>query len=133
VTKLGSWFVRTSMLYLITGFTLGLLLLVNKGVPISPALWRLLPAHTEFLLFGWTLQLAIGIAFWILPRFGTRRGAVWLAVLAYGLLNTGIWLTVTGYACSGCSALIAGGRTLEACAVFAFTLHAWPRIKPPGA
>lgn len=65
------------MAYLVLGFTLGLLLLVNKGVPIHPALWRLLPAHAEFLLLGWTLQLALGVAYWILPRFGTRRGAVW--------------------------------------------------------
>ena len=43
----------------------------------QPALWRLLPAHIELLLLGWTLNLALGMAYWILPRYktGAPRGA----------------------------------------------------------
>ena len=57
------------MLYLALGMTVGALLLFHKGIPLHPALWRWLPPHLEFLLVGWTLQLAMGVAFWILPRF----------------------------------------------------------------
>ena len=53
-----------------------MLLLWNKGVPISPYIWTLLPSHIEFLLIGWTVQLALGVAFWILPRWQTQRGDV---------------------------------------------------------
>ena len=130
---LSYWYVRTAMVYLVTGLTLGMLLLTHKGVPLHPALWRLLPAHIEFLLLGWTLQFALGIAYWILPRFGSRRGNVRLAVLAFWLLNGGVWLTVCGYWFSGQWGLIELGRTLEAGAAATFVVHAWPRIKPLGA
>lgn len=130
--RLAVWSVRAALIYLVTGFTLGLLLLIHKGVPIHPALWRLLPAHIEFLLLGWTLQLALGVAFWILPRFYTDRGTVRLAWLALGLLNAGIWLTVTGFWLDDGRALALSGRALEAAAVALFAVHAWPRIKPPG-
>ncbi len=133
MSTLSVWYVRTSMLYLMAGFTLGLLLLINKGIPFYPMIWRLLPAHIEFLLIGWTLQLALGIAFWILPRFGTRRGNVKLAWLAYLLFNVGIWLTVLGYWWSSRWGMIWAGRILETCAAAAFAVHAWPRVKPPGA
>jgi hypothetical protein len=69
VPRLSCWFIRASLLYLAVGFTLGALLLVHKGIPLHPALWRMLPPHLECLLLGWTLQLALGVAFWILPRF----------------------------------------------------------------
>ena len=121
------------MAYLVAGFTVGLLLLANKGLALYPALWRLLPSHIEFLLFGWTLQLAFGIAYWILPRFRASRGRVWLAVLAYVAVNAGIGLTVLGYGLGGAGNLIVAGRAAEASAVAAFALHAWPRVKPPGA
>jgi hypothetical protein len=69
VPLLSVWFIRLSLVYLALGFTFGGLLLLNKGLPISPLAWRLLPAHIEFVLFGWTVQLVMGMGFWILPRF----------------------------------------------------------------
>lgn len=128
---LSVWYVRSALVYLALGLTFGLLMLWHKGVPIHPAMWALLPSHIEFLLLGWTLQLALGVAFWILPRFRTERGNVRLAWLAYGLLNAGIWL-VTLDPWLGDLSLALAGRSAEALAVVAFALHAWPRIKPPG-
>jgi len=128
---LSVWYVRSALVYLALGFTLGMLMLWHKGVPIHPALWALLPAHIEFLLLGWTLQLALGVAFWILPRFRTERGNVGLAWLAYWLLNAGIWL-VTLDPWLGSASFAWVGRSAEVLAVVAFALHAWPRIKPPG-
>ena len=43
--RLSVWFIRSALLYLLLGFTLGGLMLWNKGLPIHPVLWRLLPAH----------------------------------------------------------------------------------------
>ena len=80
------WTIRAALLYLATGFTLGALLLWNKGVTISPQIWRLLSTHIEFLIFGWTLQLVMGVAFWILPGFadhlnvGMNRSHGWRPV-----------------------------------------------------
>ena len=58
--RLSIWFIRSALIYLALGFTFGALLLANKGFPIIPEIWRLLPAHIELLLVGWTLQLAMG-------------------------------------------------------------------------
>ncbi len=132
--RLGRWFVRAALLYLALGVTFGALLLAHKGMPLHPSLWRLLPAHIEFLLLGWTLQLAFGVAYWILPRFtGGVRPRPWAAALALGLLNAGVLLTGLGASLGAPAEAILAGRLLEAAAALAFVLHAWPRVKPPGA
>lgn len=132
--RLSVWAIRASMLYLAAGFTLGGLMLFNKGVPLHPALWSLLPAHVEFLLFGWTLQLALGVAFWILPRFAQepKRGNESLVWIALGLLNAGVWLVGLGPLLRLSASLTLIGRLAQVGAAAAFALHAWPRIKPPG-
>jgi hypothetical protein len=128
--KLSIWFIRVALIYLMFGFSLGALLLWNKGLLIEPLLWRLLPAHMEFLLVGWLVQLAMGIAFWILPRWRAQRGNVRLAAIAFGLLNMGVWgVALAPWLGSNFPSLFVG-RCCEVCAVSAFALHAWPRVKP---
>jgi len=134
VPRLSVWLVRTSLVYLGVGFTLGALILFQKGIPYLGAVWSLLPLHIEFVLVGWTLQLAMGVAFWILPRFlrGAARGDERLVWLAYLLLNAGVlsvgagaWLGLPG-------GLLLAGRGAEMLAAALFALHAWPRVKPQG-
>ncbi len=129
--RLSVWFIRLSLLYLFLGFTLGGLMLFNKGVPLHPLVWRLLPSHIEFVLFGWTVLLVMGMAFWILPRFTKQpvRGNETLAWAALVLTNAGIWLVslASFYPLYGWLSFM--GRSAEAGAVFLFVLHAWPRIK----
>lgn len=128
------WAIRASLVYVAAGFTLGALLLFNKGIPWFPFIWRLLPAHIETLLLGWVVQLVLGMAFWILPRFGTgaRRGNVKAAWAAFVLLNLGIWLAGLGPLFPQ-PVLVTWipfiGRLAECAAALAFALHAWPRIK----
>jgi heme/copper-type cytochrome/quinol oxidase subunit 1 len=128
------WFVRASLLYLALGFTFGGLMLANKGLPVMPWAWSLLPAHMEFLLLGWLVQLAMGVAYWILPRFSsaTPRGderLIWIALI---LFNLGIWL-VAIVIFIGPGWLTVTGRAAEALGVASFTLGVWRRIKPSGA
>jgi cbb3-type cytochrome oxidase subunit 1 len=133
VPRQSVWFVKTSLIYLAFGFTFGGLMLANKGVFISPFLFTLLPAHMEFLLMGWLVQLAMGVVFWIAPRFSgmNPRGNVPLIIAAFWLLNLGIglvslqpyllvdWLTLAG-------------RSMEVTAVICFGFGTWKRIKPHG-
>ncbi len=128
--RLSQYFIKLALLHLVLGFTFGALMLANKGLPIHPGLWRLLPLHIEVLLLGWTMQLALGVAFWILPRFladqprGNETGA-WLALI---LLNGGLWLYSLGVFFSAPKLLLFLGRTAEVGAVAAFVWHIWPRI-----
>jgi cbb3-type cytochrome oxidase subunit 1 len=126
---LSQWFLRVALINLLLGFTIGALMLANKGVLLHPSLWRLLPLHIELLLMGWTLQLAFGVAFWIVPRFWgeARRGDERGAYVAFCLLNVGVWCVIGG-SWFGLSELMLVGRLLEAGAVCAFAIHIWPRI-----
>jgi hypothetical protein len=129
--RLSIYLIRTALLHLLLGFTLGALLLANKGILIHPLIWRLLPIHIEILLLGWTVQLALGVAFWILPRFQNARPRAALAWVAYLLLNLGVALVTLSVFFLSTPLLVFYGRLAEAGAVVAFALHAWPRIKPP--
>ncbi|MBP8001336.1 MAG: hypothetical protein KA314_25860 [Chloroflexi bacterium] len=124
-------YIKTALIHLTIGFTFGALMLANKGVPINPVWWRLLPAHMEILLLGWTVQLALGVAFWILPRLpqggrGDTRGA-WVA---YACLNSGVWLVILSNWLTLPPFWLFFGRVLEAVAIVAFVRHIWPRIIP---
>ena len=133
--RLSVYFIRASLIYLLFGFTFGGLLLANKGFMISPAVWMLLPIHIEFDLVGWLVQFAMGVAFWILPRFShePRYGNQTFGWLAFALLNIGVLCTGLGQWLGAPPAIFLLGRLLELSACVLFVLHAWPRVKPTGA
>jgi hypothetical protein len=81
------------------------------------------------------VQLALGVAFWILPRFrvGPERGREEIAWVSYVLLNIGV-VTAAAGAVIGLPALVPSiGHVVQGLAAGAFALHAWPRIKVFGA
>jgi hypothetical protein len=133
------WAVRAALIHLAVGFTLGALLLANKGIGLHPALWQLLPLHREILLIGWTAQLALGVAYWILPRLrrvqtagfevpGSRGGQ---AAFAASLicLNAGELLAGITPAMGGPPQVRLAGRILEVSAGLLFAVHAWRRLR----
>ena len=122
-------YLRTAMIYLALGVLLGGILLWNKGALIGGNIWIWLAAHISLVTWGWLWQVTFGVAFWILPRFGTSRGRAWLAWLAYGSVNIAIVLAALSPWLHGpWPTAIAG--LLQAVAAIAFTCHAWPRVKP---
>ena len=133
--RLSLWSIRTAMLYLGLGFLCGSLMLFEKGAPVAPSLLRLLPMHIEFVLIGWTMQLAMGVAFWILPRFshGPSYGNMAFGWLAYGLLNVGVLCAGVGQWLSAPAMIPFIGRAAELLAAISFALHAWPRVRPTRA
>ncbi len=131
--RLTVWMVRTALLELGIGFTLGMWMLFNKGVLIDPYAFALLGAHIEIMLLGWTIQLALGVAFWILPRFPQppRYGRERLGWLGYGLINGGVLLVVLDTWIS-LNWLPFAGRALELAGVISFAILIWPRVKAYG-
>lgn len=122
--------IKTSFIYLIAGFTVGGLLLVNKGYPFWPSLWQLLPAHIEWLLLGWIVQFTMGTAYWIFPRFmeGSPRGNPRWVQVAYVLLNVGIVMVTAQATLSSTINLGLIGRVFEVLAVLLFILLHWRRV-----
>lgn len=90
-------FIRTSLIYLLTGFCIGATILVNKALFISPKIFSLLPVHIYFMLFGYFIQFIFGVAFWIMPRFGSSYGNEKRVYISYFLLNGGLLILAIYY------------------------------------
>ncbi len=123
--------VRASLVHLVAGAAVGALLMWAKAGYQLPALVaRSWPLHAEMLLLGWLVQLALGVAYWILPKHATVpvRGPVGPVVLAALLLNVGVAGAGLGQVVNH-AGLAAGGRVAEFAAVVLFAVNAVPRIK----
>jgi hypothetical protein len=129
--RLGQWFIRTALIYLVAGASLGAVMLALSALGRYGAMARLFTPHVEFLLIGWTVQLTMGVAFWILPRFegGTSRGAVGYAWVAFVSVNAGIIVAALGPLLGGGEFARLLGRGAEGAAAVAFAVHAWRRVR----
>ena len=135
--RLSQLMIRTALVWLALGYTFGGLVLFAKGVPLLPGLWLLRSAHIHVLLVGWTVQLACGVAFWILPRLGAGgRGDERPVWGCYATINSGVSLAVLHSLLAGTASwsrwlLLPIGALYLATAIL-FLRHAWPRIRPFG-
>jgi hypothetical protein len=126
--KLSAWLVRAALAHFAAWGAIGGLLLASKAVALPGWLWLLRPAHVDGLLVGFVVQLAFGVALWILPKAPLRSGAP-PAAMAGVLLNAGVGLVALGGVLPGLAALAGAGRIAEAAAVAAFAVHVWPRVR----
>lgn len=130
--KLSVWMVRASLIHIGVAFLFGALILHHKGIPIYDWTWRLLSPHIELMIFGWTMQLVMGIAFFILPRFSQRKqryGAEYLGWWSFYLLNGGVFVTILAQWFS-LERMALSGRLLIVLSVTAYVMMIWPRVKP---
>lgn len=136
--RISQLMIRAALVWMALGYTFGGLVLFTKGVPLLPWLWALRGAHIHMLLVGWAVQLACGVAFWMLPRLDAHgdRGderPVRASALA---LNAGVLLAGVQSAASGLAEFVrwlplaVGLLYLLAAALF--VRHAWPRVRPFG-
>ena len=80
---------------------------------------------------GWVMQLALGVAYWILPRFtkGLPRGNETITWLSLILLNAGILMVALDIVFK-IAFFVFLGRTLEAVGVLTFLWVAWRQVRP---
>ena len=129
VPRLSVWMIRAALLALTGGRPLGALMLAAPGTG-GVARWR--PLHAELLLVGWTVQLAFGVAYWILPRFrsGPERGPEALGWAAFALVNAGVLLVGLGRSADGRGDVGARGSERRGAGGGGLRGQAWPRVKP---
>lgn len=130
--KLSVWMVRASLIWMGIGFLFGSLILHHKGIPIYPWTWRLLNLHIEIMIFGWIIQLVMGVAFQVLPRFSKREsryGAEYLGWWSFYLINSGIMILAFAD-WNSIPWLAFVGRLLVFFAITAFVIMIFPRVKP---
>ena len=137
--RLSCWFIKAALLHLGTSVTLGGLILAAKGQPVALGwAWLLLPTHMQLALGGWLMQLALGMAYWVLPRLNTAgdRGRIAWAWVSFGVWNTGIVGAALALALRPLARsewldlALAAAALLQLVGLAAFAWHAWPRLQP---
>ena len=126
--------VRTALCWLAAGAAMGALLLASKAAPLPAGVFRLFHMHSEAVLIGWMVQLAMGVAWWILPKYPRlpERGPAAPVWGAWLLLNVGVILAGAGRSVGAPDGVVVAGRVAELLAAAAFAAAAWPRIKAFG-
>jgi hypothetical protein len=131
---LSRYFIRSALVYLAIGFTLGGFILSAKTGVIDVRVWTWLPVHIVLLINGWLVQLTLGVAYWILPRIRLaergRRGWAWTGFIT---LQSGLTLTtISGFGLwlPAFNEFFAPAICLQVFGVGLFAIHAWPRIRP---
>lgn len=131
--RLSSWMIKVSYLYLFIGATLGALLLVNKATGDIQWIWVVLPLHIEFMIIGFIMNLVLGTAYWIFPRYFTKpnRGHPVPAWTGFGLVNTGVLIAVVFRFIPSMQLFVGIGRVVEVGGIIMFVFSLWFRVYPP--
>jgi hypothetical protein len=133
-------FTKAAFLYFLAAFLLGALMMLDRWLSFSRWLKVVYLSQLHLLVVGWITQLAIGVAYWIFPRFLRNqdprpRGSDALAWAVLISLNAGLlmrfifepfylmrsqpWL----------AALLAVSGMLQAFAALGFAWLIWGRIR----
>lgn len=131
--RLSIWLLRTSLVALVAGGSLGAWLLAAEP---WGSIWagRFRAAHVHLMLFGWLMPFVLGTAYWMLPKHaaGEARGSSRMAWTAGTLVYGGV-LTGTAGALVGMLPLQRAGTLAVVAGGAGFILLLWPRVKRFGA
>jgi hypothetical protein len=133
-------FVKASFLYFLVALLLGALMMLDRWLAFSRWLGAVYMSQLHLLVVGWITQLAIGVAYWIFPRFLKEqdprpRGSNTLAWLVLISLNAGLLLRflIEPFYLMGpkpwMAALMALSGVLQALAAVGFGWVIWGRIR----
>lgn len=95
---LSRWFIKTGMIYFVSGIMMGSILLAQPAMDWSPNLQTLRPVYLHFLFIGWVTQMIMGVGYWMFPKYSKRspRGSERLGCAVFVLLNMGLILRAIG-------------------------------------
>lgn len=133
-------FVKAAFLYFIAAFVLGALMALDGWLGLGRWLRTVYLSQLHLLVVGWITQLAIGVAYWIFPRFrktqnSEPRGSDGLAWAVFSCLNAGLLLRFLfePFQLMGnqpwLAALVALSGILQALAALGFGWLIWGRIR----
>jgi hypothetical protein len=134
--------IRTALFWLLSGYTVGGLILLNKALNFFEPLWSLRVSHIYMLMVGWLVQLSAGVMVWMMPRLlntsdrAGDRGDLRPIWFTYAALNLGVVLAAAQPplmqlfpdAPLAWMAPVAGVVMLAA--VLVFIAHIWRRVRP---
>jgi hypothetical protein len=132
--------IKASFVYLVAAFLLGALMMLDDWLAFSRWLQAVYLSQLHLLVVGWITQLAIGVAYWMFPRFLKEqnprpRGSDALAWTVFLCLNAGLLLRflVEPFSLMNpqpwLGALVALSGILQAVAALGFAWLIWGRIR----
>jgi hypothetical protein len=133
-------FVKAAFAYFVAAFLLGALMMLDRWLSFSRWLKVIYLSQLHLLMVGWITQLAIGVAYWMFPRFLKEqnpqpRGSDALAWAVLACLNFGLLLRFffEPFYLMGpkpwMAALMALSGALQAVAALGFAWLIWGRIR----
>ena len=134
-------FVKAAFLYFIAAFVLGALMMLDQWLGLGRWLRAVYLSHLHLLVVGWITQLAIGVAYWIFPRFRREeaaepRGSEALGWAVFYSLNGGLLLRflfepfLLMDPAPWLAAVVALSGVLQALAALGFAWLIWGRVRP---
>jgi hypothetical protein len=131
------WFIKTALIYFVAALLVGIVVMTRLVIDLPPLAGALGPAYFHLLMVGWVLQLIIGVAYWMFPKFSTElpRGYEWLGWTTYALLNAGLILRVISEPLMSVQPnpvlgwALAVSAVLQWLAGMAFVANTWTRVK----
>lgn len=126
-------FVRSAVVWLAVGVTLGL------AMAVHPPLLAYRTVHLHLNLLGFMSMMVFGVGYHIFPRFaGVPLHRPRMAVVHWWAANTGLVLLAAGFACrysgvGGAGWLLALGGGLSAAGAYCFAYLVWRTLgaSPP--
>ncbi|MGM0587624.1 MAG: hypothetical protein ACQETE_04345 [Bacteroidota bacterium] len=90
------WMIRAALSWMLVGGSIGLAIMLARVLSLEwayPFLYQ--PPHGAIMMLGWVIQLAMGVGYWMLPRYITPQGdhlrgssqGMWICA---GLLNASV-------------------------------------------
>lgn len=133
-------YIKAAFVYFVAAFLLAALMMLDRWLNVSRWLKVVYASQLHLLLVGWLTQLAIGVAYWMFPRFLKEqnprpRGSDRLAWAVLVCLNSGLVMRfiVEPFYLMGpntwLAALLALSGVLQALAAVGFGLLIWGRIR----
>ncbi len=131
------WFVRFSLIYLLTALFIGLLLVAGPAINLSGNISSLSPVYFHLFMVGWLSQLIFGVVYWMFPKLSLEkpRGDERLGWITLVFLNLGLILRAFCEPLNSMSSSpiwgigLAISALLQWVAGLLFVINTWGRVK----
>jgi len=135
--RLTRWFVRSALVNMLVGMSLGVVLVARPYFDSPGWLSAAAPTYLHLITVGWLSQLIFGVGHWMFPKSSREfpRGDERLMWLVFGALNLGLVMRLIGEPLLGAGErtlagpILAASAWLQWLAVAGFLLNTWDRVK----
>ena len=134
-------FIKTGIVFLLTGLGIGLYMMVRRevyGVGVDP---RLVSAHTHAVQSGFVMFLILGVALWLFPRAPKEdrryrperiRAAYWILTVGTAL-RVGVEVIRAHARVESAGWLVLAGGIAQTAGFALYFWTMWPRVRSVGS